>query len=75
MTFFCHVIALILGQNSVKGLRVTKNVKTIKFERLSVELESKKSFQPQKLAKYLRLTLHCKFLIFIMRKKILKMST
>ena len=29
---FCQLIALILGQNSVKGLKVTKNVKEIKFE-------------------------------------------
>ena len=39
---FCHSIALILGLNSVKDLRVTKNVKEIKFEGVWGELESKK---------------------------------
>ena len=40
---FCHSIALILGLNSVKDLRVTtKNVKQIKFEGVWGELESKK---------------------------------
>ena len=39
---FCNSIALILGLNSVKDLRVTKNVKEIKFEGVWVELEAKK---------------------------------
>ena len=39
---FCHSIALILGLNSVKDLRVTKNVKEIKFEGVWGELESEK---------------------------------
>ena len=39
---FCHPIALILGLNSVKDLRVTKNVKEIKFKGVWGELESKK---------------------------------
>ena len=39
---FCHSIALILALNSVKDLRVTKNVKEIKFEGVWGELESKK---------------------------------
>ena len=39
---FCHSIALILGLNSVKDLRVTKNVKEIKFGGVWGELESKK---------------------------------
>ena len=39
---FCHSIALILGLNSVKGLRVTKNIKEIKFGGVWGELESKK---------------------------------
>ena len=39
---FCHSIALILGLNSVKDLRVTKNVKEIKLEGVWGELESKK---------------------------------
>ena len=44
---FCHLIALILGLSRVKGLRVTKNVIEINFERVWGELESKKSFQRQ----------------------------
>ena len=39
---FCHSIALILGLNSVKDLRVTKNVKEIKLGGVWGELESKK---------------------------------
>ena len=39
---FCHSIALIWGLNSVKDLRVTKNVKEINFEGVWGELESKK---------------------------------
>ena len=39
------MIALNLDCNSVKGLRVTKNVKEIKFEGVWGELELKKSFQ------------------------------
>ena len=41
----------------MQGLRVTKNVKEIKFERVWDDLESRKSFQRQWLTKYLRLTL------------------
>ena len=37
----CNLIALIFGWNSVKGLRVTKVVKDIKFEGVWGELESK----------------------------------
>ena len=39
---FFHSIALILGLNSVKDLRVAKNVKEIKFEGVWGELELKK---------------------------------
>ena len=39
---FCSSIAFILGLNSVKGVRVTKNVKEIKFEGVWGELESRK---------------------------------
>ena len=69
MTFFCHVIALILGQNSVKGLRVTKNVKTIKFERLSVELESKKKFPATKTRKISETNSTLQILDFYYEKK------
>ena len=39
---FCHSIALISVLNSVKDLKVTKNVKEIKFGGVWGELESKK---------------------------------
>ena len=55
---FSHLIALILGEDSVESLRVTKNVKEINFEMVRCEVESKKCFQKQYLAKFLRLTLH-----------------
>ena len=42
---FCHSITLILGLNSVKDLRVTKNAKKIKLEGVWGELESKKVFR------------------------------
>ena len=42
VVLFCHSIALILALNSVKDLRVTKNVKEIKFGGVWGELESKK---------------------------------
>ena len=45
---FCHVNALILDQNSVKDLGVTKQVKEIKFEEVWSELESKKKFPETK---------------------------
>ena len=44
---FLPLIALNLGSSSVEGLRVTKNVKAIKFEAVLGELESKKGFQRQ----------------------------
>ena len=44
---FRDLIALILGYNSVKGFRVSKNVKEIKFEGVWCDLESKESFQRQ----------------------------
>ena len=39
---FLPLIALILGLNSAKDLRVTKNIKEIKFEGVWGELQSKK---------------------------------
>ena len=39
---FCNLIALNLYENSVKSLRVTKNVKELKCERIWNALESKK---------------------------------
>ena len=41
----------------MKGLRVTKIVKKIKFEGVWSELESKRGFKRQSFTKYLRLTL------------------
>ena len=54
---FCNLIALLLGQNSVKGLRVTTIVKEIKFEGVWSELEAKICFQRESFTKYMRLTL------------------
>ena len=41
----------------MKGIRVTKNMKAIKFEEVCGALQSKICFQRKKLTKYLRLTL------------------
>ena len=41
----------------MKGFRVTKIVKEIKFEGVWGELESNKGFKRQSVTKYLRLTL------------------
>ena len=57
LAIFTNLIALILGQHSVKGLRVAKIVKKIKFERVWGDLESKIGFQRQSVKKYLRPTL------------------
>ena len=55
LAFFCNLIALILGSNSVKGLRIAKIVKEIKFVGIWSELGSKKGFQIQSFTKYLKL--------------------
>ena len=44
---FYHLIVQTLGKNSVKGLRVTKNVKPIKIEGIWSKLEANKSFHRQ----------------------------
>ena len=44
---FYNLNALILGSNSVKGIRVTKNFKEVKFEEVWGKLESRKCFQRQ----------------------------
>ena len=41
----------------MKGFRVTKIVKEIKFEEVRGELESRKSLQRQSVTEYLKLTL------------------
>ena len=38
---FCKVVALILGQNCLKGLRVTKIMKQVKFEGVWGQSEAK----------------------------------
>ena len=52
---FYDLIALTLGSNSVKDLRITKIAKEIKFERVFGKLESKQSFKRESDTKYLRL--------------------
>ena len=42
VALFCILTALILGENSVKCIRVTEIAKEIKFEEVCGELESKK---------------------------------
>ena len=54
---FYNLIALILSQNCLKGLRVTKIVQEIKFEEVSGELEAKACFHGLSFTKYSRLTL------------------
>ena len=54
---FCDLIALILGYICVKGLRVTKIVKEIKFEVVSGKLEAKKYLQRKSFTKYLKMSL------------------
>ena len=51
---FYNLIALTLGSNSVKDLRITKIAKEIKFEGVFGELESKQSFKRESDTKYLR---------------------
>ena len=59
LALFPSIIALISCYNSVKGLRVNKTVKEIIFERVRIELESKKkkSFRKEPFAKFLKLTI------------------
>ena len=52
VTTFCSLIALILGEISVKGFGLTDIVKELKFEGLSVELGGNKIFQSQSFTKY-----------------------
>ena len=53
---FSNLIALILGWDSGKGIRVTKIVEENKFKEVWCELESKTVFQRQSVTKHLRLT-------------------
>ena len=54
--YFRKLVALILGQNCVKGLTVTNINKKQKFEAVSFELKERNCFQRQSLTKYLRQT-------------------
>ena len=54
---FCKLVALNLGQNCVKDIKVTKIVKQIKFQGTWAILEAKNYFQRQPRTKYLRKTL------------------
>ena len=54
---FCNLIALTLGQNNGKSLRLNKVVKEIKLEGVWDELGLRKVFQRQSVTKYLSLTL------------------
>ena len=49
LALFCNLIALILGENCVKRLRVTRIVKQIKFKRAWNDLEAKICFWRQTL--------------------------
>ena len=57
LALFYNLLALILGSNCVKGLRVSKIVKQIKFQGVWGKLTAKLHFQRQSFKKYLRKTL------------------
>ena len=57
LALFCILVALILGWNFAKSLRVTKIVKQIKFEGVCDRSEAKNCLKKQPFTKYLRQTL------------------
>ena len=57
LAVFCILVALILVWNCVKGLRVTKIVKQIKFEGVWGKLEARSCLQRQPFTKYSRQTI------------------
>ena len=57
LSLLCKLVTLILDANYVKGLRVTKIVKPIKFERDWGNLEAKYCFQRESCPKCIRQTL------------------
>ena len=61
LELFCILVALILGWNCVKGLRVTNIVKKINWEEVWGELEAKNCLQREPFTKYLRQTLDFKW--------------
>ena len=57
LALFCMLVALILDWNWIKGFRVTKIIKQVKFGGVWGKLEAKKCSQRQPFTKYLRETL------------------
>ena len=57
LAFFGHLIPQILGENSVKGIGVTRIPKESKSEEIWVELEANICFQRQSFRKHFRLAL------------------
>ena len=57
LVLFFILVALILVWNYVKGLKVTKIIKQIKFEGVLGKLEAKNCLHRQPFTKYLRQTL------------------
>ena len=45
--FFRHLIAVGLDKNGVKGLRITKNFKPVRFEGIWSEVKQKTRFKRQ----------------------------
>ena len=54
---FCQFYPLPSSYNTLKSVRINKISKTNMFEAVWRQLESKKGFQRESIAKYLRLTL------------------
>ena len=57
LALFCKLVAIILGLNCLKGLKIFKIVKEIKFEEVWDKLKAKNYLQRQLWTKYLRKTL------------------
>ena len=57
LSLLFKLVTLILSYKYVKGLRVTKNFKQIKFKRIWNKLEAKHCFQRQSWREYIRQTL------------------
>ena len=54
LALFCNLVAVILGKNCVKGIRVKKIVKEIVFEEVWGKLEARNCSQGQSLTRDLR---------------------
>ena len=57
LTLFCNLTSLILGESSVKGIRVTGIAKKIKFQGAWCELKPKKVYQRQPVTRHFGLIL------------------